>query len=343
MDESDGRRPPGLAPLRPAPTIRDVALKAGVSVATVSRSFTAPGVVRTSTRDLVMRAADAIGYRPNLVARGLITGETANVGIVVPDLANPFFPGILKAAQARARDFQKSVFMADTDEDPDTEFELIKAMLKQVDGFILCSSRMSDERLAEVSQWARMVVLNRRVPGVSGIVADYGDGMRQAVDHLADLGHAVIAYLGGIATFWGDRERLGGLRPAAANRGMNVIYLSSYPGHFDAGLAAVDAVLASGATAVLCYNDLLALGLMAGLAERDVEVPTEISVVGFDDIPIASMCQPKLTTVSIPTADAGRLLVELLLEEGDSGTRAGDVQVIDLPTTLKVRASSARV
>src|SRR5205807_10672546 len=129
-----------------------VARRAGVSVATVSRTFTSPEIVKQSTRERVLEVASSLGYRPSLVARGLITGRTANIGMVVPDLANPFFPPILKAAQARARDCGRSIVLADTDEDPEAEYEIVQAMLKQVDGFILCSSRMPEERILEVAR-----------------------------------------------------------------------------------------------------------------------------------------------------------------------------------------------
>src|SRR3954469_318537 len=128
-------------------TIRDVARMAGVSPSTVSRGLAQSDLVHPDTRDRVRRAADRLGYLPNRAARGLITGRTGNLGLLVPDVANPFFAGIVKGVQARARELDYAVFLADSDEDPDAEAGLVRALAKQVDGMLLCSPRMSDADL----------------------------------------------------------------------------------------------------------------------------------------------------------------------------------------------------
>ena len=134
-----------------AVTIRDVARAAGVSPATVCRALTAPDRVRDTTRARVLQAAGDLGYSPNRAARGLITGRTGNLGIIVPDLANPFFPGVVKGVQARAREADYAVFLADTDEDPTVEADLVRALIKQVDGIVLCSPRMGEDELRSLA------------------------------------------------------------------------------------------------------------------------------------------------------------------------------------------------
>ena len=131
-----------------AVTINDVAAAAGTSISTVSRAFHEPDMVRADTRDRALEAAAALGYTPNRAARGLITGRTANVGLVVPDVANPFFPALIKGAQARARARDHALLLVDTDEDPNTEAAVMRAMAKQVDGVIAVSARMADRALA---------------------------------------------------------------------------------------------------------------------------------------------------------------------------------------------------
>lgn len=295
-------------------TIHDVAQQAGVSISTVSRSFTAPSMVRQTTLQRVLLAADEVGYRPNRAARSLITGKTANIGVIVPDLGNPFFPAVVKGAQARALRADYSVFLADTDEDPDLEVNLIKALAKQVDGIVLCSSRMSDGQLREVGSSTALCFVNRKVAGVPVVLMDSADGMRQAVEHLAALGHRRMAYLAGPRASWSNRERRRGMRVASRSTGVEVVEFGPFDPRFEAGMQAADLVLATDVTAVLAYNDLIALGVLSRLADRGVAVPGEMSVLGFDDIAFAPMCTPPLTTVAMPNESAGRIAVELLLD-----------------------------
>jgi DNA-binding LacI/PurR family transcriptional regulator len=322
-------------------TIHEVAKLAGVSPSTVSRTFTTPDLVHSDTLERVREIAERLGYRPNRAARGLITGKTGNIGIVVPDLANPFFPGVVKAAQARARESDFAVFLADSDEDPRAEVDLIRAMAKQVDGIVVCSSRMSPAQLEQTIGLTTFVFLNRRVPGVPVVHMDSSDGVRQALEHLAALGHQRCAYLNGPRNSWSNRERRRGLR-AGAKLGLEIVEFGPFAPVFEAGLQAADLLLASGVTAVLAYNDLIALGVLARLADRRVDVPGDVSVIGFDDIALAGMGTPALTTVAMPTAAAGRAAVDLLISLLADGPNGDGVPTLRaLRTQLIVRASTA--
>jgi DNA-binding LacI/PurR family transcriptional regulator len=322
-------------------SIHDVAARAGVSVATVSRSFTLPAVVRDATRQSVMAAAAELGYQPNRAARGLITGRTGNVGVIVPDLGNPYFHAVLKGAQGRARQADYAVFVADGQESAGEEEALIKAMSKQVDGIILCSSRLAPARLAALEATPTVVLLNRRVPGLPAVLVDSADGMKQAVHHLAKLGHVRCAFVSGPRHSWSNQERRKGLRTAARACGIQVVTIGPVAPQFQSGMAAVEPVLAAGATAVLAYNDLVAVGILSRLAQLGVNVPGELSVVGFDDIPLAAMVTPALTSVALPTALAGQAAVELLLDRLQSETPRALGQIRKLPARLVVRASTA--
>ncbi len=325
-----------------AVTIHHVAQRARVSASTVSRAFTAPDLVRADTRERVLLVAEEVGYRPNRAARGLITGKTANIGLIVPDLGNPLFPAVLKGAQARALQADHAVFLADTDEDPDLEVNLIRAMAKQVDGIVLCSSRMSDRQLRGVLSLTALTFVNRRVADVPIVLIDSADGMRQGVEHLAALGHRRAAYLSGPRTSWSNRERRRGVRAASRTAGVEMVELGPFSPRYEAGLQAADLVLAADVTAVLAYNDLIALGMLNRLADRGVAVPDELSVIGFDDIAFAAMCTPPLTTVSIPKELTGRTAVELLLDWLDKKSlgHIGATQRT-LGTQLIVRSSTA--
>jgi LacI family transcriptional regulator len=326
-------------PPKRAATIHDVAEAAGSSISTVSRSFHMPELVRPQTRERVLEIAADLGYTPNRAARGLITGRTGNIGLIVPDIANPFFPALVKAAQARARARDYSVFLADTEEDPDAEAQLIRAMAKQVDGVIACSSRMKESRLREVAGLTSLVLVNRRSPGVPAVWMDMAGGIEQAVDHLYALGHRDCVYLAGPRSSWSNRQRQKALGIATKRLGMGSAVLGPFEPSYDGGLRAADQALAESPTAILAFNDLMALGVLARLADRGVKVPRDVSVVGFDDIQMAVIASPPLTTVSAPTATVGRAAVDLLL--GPGAGRAGDGrQAREIKTELRVRSST---
>ena len=320
-------------------SIHDVARRSGVSVATVSRSYTVPETVREDTRARVLQAAAELGYRPNRAARGLITGRTGNVGVIVPDLGNPYFQDVLKGAQARAREADYAVFVADGQESSDEEEALIGAMSKQVDGILLCSSRLAPGTLTGLEPAPAVVLLNRRVDGLSTVTVDSADGMRQAMAHLAQLGHRRCAFLSGPRRSWSNQQRLHGLRTAARAAGAEIITIGPVAPQFEGGVDAAEQVLASGATAVLAYNDLVAAGILSRVAQLGVEVPGRLSVVGFDDIPLAAMLTPALTTVAAPTAQAGAAAVQALLSRLDQPDAPPSVQ--RLPAVLVVRESTA--
>ncbi len=320
-------------------TIQDVAREAGVSVSTVSRAFTVPEMVREETRLHVLATAEHLGYRPNRAARGLITGRTGNLGVIVPDLSNPFFPTVLKGIQSRAREADYAVFLADCDENAAEEMGLVQAMAKQVDGVILCSSRMSADQLDRVVG-TPLVFINRQAGDQPAVLMDAAGGMRQAIDHLAALGHRRVAYLTGPRASWSNRERRRGLR-RSTRYGMEVVELGPFAPRFEGGPHAADLAIAENVTAIIAYNDLMALGVLARLADRGISVPGRVSVVGFDDIPMAGMATPSLTTVAMQNERAGRASVDLLVNLLTvTGADTGELRR-ELECQLIVRASTA--
>lgn len=322
-----------------AVTIKDVARAAGVSASTVCRALASPELVKAATRDRVRQAASELGYSPNRAARGLITGRTGNLGLIVPDLANPFFPAVVKGMQTRAREADYAVFLADTDEDPSAEAELVRALSKQVDGLILCSPRMSEEDLRSVTGDTPMVLLNRRVGRIPSVSIANLDGMQRVIAHLTALGHRRVAYAAGPRASWSNRERLRALRTVAAAAGVELKEIGGVMPQFAGGVAAADLVLAADVTAVVAYNDLIALGLLSRLRARDIDVPGRISVVGIDDIPLSGMVHPSLTTLAVPQWQFGRSGVDLLLGLMENPDRPG-VTRRELETHLMVRGST---
>jgi DNA-binding LacI/PurR family transcriptional regulator len=316
---------------RVAVTIRDVARQAQVSVSTVSRALSAPGLVKETTRQRVLDVVAGLGYQPNRAARSLITGRTGNLGIVVPDLENPFYPAVLRGVQARASEAGTSVFFCDSRENPDTEAELVRTMAAQVDGVVLCSPQLPDGVITELAGLTPLVLINRTVPGVSSVLMNSASGMDQVITHLESLGHENYVYLGGPAVSWSHHRRLQGLRDRAP-------MLGPFEPNFGGGQAAAEQALKTGATAFIAYNDLMALGVLSYLASHDIKVPHQISVTGFDDIIYAAMCSPALTTVAMPTEEAGKVAVDLLAARLDGAP----VERRELPTKLVIRASTRK-
>ncbi|HJP72810.1 MAG TPA: LacI family DNA-binding transcriptional regulator [Pseudonocardiaceae bacterium] len=327
-------------------TIRDVARQANVSISTVSRTFTAPDLVKPQTRTRVLVAADELGYEPVSTPPTASTDQTGRIGIVVPDLTNPFFVGILNGVQGTARQHEISVLFANSDEDSTVEINLIRDMARQVDGIILCSPSIADQRLQALTEDTPLVLVNRTFPGVPSVVMDSESGMRQAVAHLAALGHRRIAFLAGPRTSWSSAERRRGLVAATEERDMAVVEFGPFPPRFESGLQGADLALAAEVTAIIAYNDMVAFGALARLNARGARVPEDVSLIGFDDLIFSSISAPPLTTVSMPTEAAGRaavnLLATLLPTDGENGPIGADeTETRTLDTYLIVRATTA--
>lgn len=328
-------------------TVHDVARAAGVSISTVSRALASPERVAAETRDRVTRIATELGYRPNQAASGLRMGRTHAVGLLVPDLENPYFATVTKAVQARARAEGYEVFVADSDEDPDVEAELIGALAARTDGLLVASPRSGDAELRAALVGVTAVLANRELAGSSGpktpevpcVSVDDADGVAQALGHLYALGHRKVGVAAGPSSSWSGGRRVAGLKAAAEQRDVELVELGTFQPYFAGGTQAADYALASGVTAVVAFNDLMALGILDRLRHRGVDVPGEMSVVGFDDVQLATLVSPALTTVHAPLARLGRRAVDLLLARLRGGTSASS----QLPVELTIRGSTGPV
>jgi LacI family transcriptional regulator len=323
---------------RRAPTLADVAAAAGVATSTVSRAFSRPQRVNHRTREHVLAAAERLGYLPNPAAQALESGRTRTIALLVPDITNPYFAGVIKGAERAAAAAGLTLVLGDTAESPTTEAELLKRLARAVDGFVVSASRLTDDGLREAAERTPIALVNRAAAGLACVVADFDSGTRQIVDHLASYGHRSFVFVGGPAESWSGARRWQGLQTAAEERRLAARRSGPYLPTLTGGPAAADAVLAGGATAVVCHNDMLAIGLMRRLAERGLSVPEDMSVVGFDDIFGAAFCHPALTTLAERTEDAGARAVELLVQQVPPRQHEGPTRV--LPTHLVVRAST---
>ena len=318
-------------------TVRDVAARAGVSPATVSRVFTQPEAVAPETRQRVLAAAEELRYAPNPVARSLARRRTGNLGIVVPDIVNSFSAVVIKAVQQEARRAEYALFVAASDELADDEERWARALAPQVDGLLLASPQSPDAVLHSLADTVPVVVTNRMVDGVPAVLTESASATGDAVEHLHALGHRDLVYVAG-PDGYSNTSRLAGLNDASGRLGLRPAVLGPFPARFSSGVRAADLVIAAGATAVIAFNDDIAAGLLNRFADRGVRVPDDLSVVGHDDTALAEMVTPRLTTIHIPAAAAGVAAAQLLIQHirgaGSTARRC------ELTSELIVRRSS---
>src|SRR3954449_8577089 len=319
-------------------SIRDVAAMAGVSPATVSRVFTRPDSVAAETRRRVIEVAEELRYAPHPVARSLARRRTGNLGIVVPDIANSFSAVVTKAVQHEARRDGYALFVAGSEENAPDEEQWARAMAAQVDGLVLVSPQMPDESLLQLAEITPVVVTNRLIDGIPAVLTDTYEATGHAVEHLHALGHRSLVYLAGPDGYSND-ARARGFRDTCNRLGITATELGPFHARFSEGVRAGDLVLATSATAVVAYNDEVAVGVLNRLADRGVRVPDDVSIVGFDDTHLAGMVTPRLTTVRIPAAAAGVVAVELLLGLV-AGRDSEERKPLRLTSELVVRSST---
>ena len=296
------------------PTIRDVAEAAGVSASTVSRVLSQPGLFRTSTRQRVQAAADSLNYSPSRHAASLSTGKTANLGLVIPNLTNPLFPEMVQAAQHRAGDAGFAALLADSDEDPGREQKLIHALAKDVDGIVDFSSLLPPDQLDATAAVRPMVFVNRAVAGQRCVLVNAVQGMRLVMHYLANLGHAGVYYLPGPENVWAAADCQRAAAVAAGEAGVQLDLGPWGAPSFEAGAGHADRLVRGPLpTAIVCFSDVLALGMVSRLLALGVRVPERVSVCGWGGTRLAGYYTPPLTTVSMPLQYLGRIAVEQLL------------------------------
>ncbi|MEV0614085.1 LacI family DNA-binding transcriptional regulator [Nonomuraea sp. NPDC050404] len=332
----------------PAPTLRDVAEAAGVHTATASRALNPKTrqQISAETARRVMRAARALGYQPNSVARSLKTSRTGTVGLVIPDLTNPLFPPIVRGVESVLEPGGYNVWIVNTDNDEERERAQIDSLRsRQVEGLIIATARLDHPLLRHLhEQGVRMVLINRqvenlRVPAVTG---DDVTGVAAAVHHLAALGHTRIAHLSGPLSTSTGRARARAFRHAVRDHGLpdDLMPECAHWSESDGATAMRNLLDRSpGVTAVVAGNDLIALGCYDVFAERGLSCPDDVSVIGFNDMPFLDKLRPPLTTVAVPHHELGAEAARMLLDTLDTPDRPA--RSILLPVSLVVRGSTA--
>lgn len=327
-----------LSPRGPA-TIYDIARLAGVNPSTVSRALSKPGRTSAATEARIRAAAAQLNFRINPIARALHSGRTRTLALIVADITNPVVFGLVRGAEeaASARDY--SLVIAESQESAEAEAGTIDRILPGVDGLILATTRLPSQRIIELGTRTPVVLINRAVEGVPAVLPDVERGVSQLLDHLGALGHSSIAFLSGPADSWINARRSEHLMGAAVRAELELIEIGPNSPTITGGRATLRQVLAAGPTAVVAFNDLMAIGLMQATASEGVRVPGDLSVVGFDDIFASDLITPPLTTIRAQGVSAGQRAVDHLLErlEGVEMERAPTGL---LETALVIREST---
>jgi DNA-binding LacI/PurR family transcriptional regulator len=334
-------------------SIKDIAKAAGVSHSTVSRALSDSPLVSDETKARVQHLAQEMGYSPNTLARSLVTRQTYSVGLVVTTIADPFIAEVVQGIEATAHDHGYTVVLCNSGAEPEREIAAVEMLRsKRVDGVIVTSSRVGALYLEHLERIGVPIVLINNHNEQSGrytftVTVDNRHGGCLATDHLIQLGHRRIAYVTAPADHSSDLDRMTGYRQALVDSGIEPDPDLVVPGNgrADGGERALETLTALDVLpgAVFCYNDMTAIGLINAARGAGLVVPSDLAVVGFDDIPFATYCCPPLTTIAQPKVEMGQLAMKMTLslmaiEEGENGEELSNIVV---QGKLIVRASTA--
>lgn len=329
--------------------IAEIARRANVSTATVSRTLNQSGPVKAATARKVWRAVTALNYYPNSHARALVSGRSRLIGLIVSDITNPFFPELIRIFEDLAAQKQYDLLLTSTDYDTSRMTACLRRMLeRKVDGVAMMTSEMDMSLIKELSKRSVPIVfmdVGQMGPRMSHVSIDYGNGIRQAVDHVVDLGHRHVGFITGPLDLHSARTRrqafVDGLRHYGIPLERKLVREGTHTA--EGGEKAMKELLklAKLPTAVVCSNDWTAIGALHAIHAAGLRVPEDISLVGFDDIPLTSYTTPPLTTVRMSARDVGATAFQALFSLIGEEHLEGDVYQV--PTRLVVRESTSKL
>jgi LacI family transcriptional regulator len=329
---------------RPRPTLVDVAHRAGVSVSTASNALSGVRPVGEAARRRVLAAAEELAYEPDRAARSLVTRRSDTVGIVIPDVTNPFFTELGRGLERNLAERGLAALIGDSDNDLERQRRYVTAFeARRVDGLIVVPAVYDDGgHLSQVAHRTPIVLIDRTVADWAGsrIGVDQTHGMASLIDHLVALGHQQLAFVSGALSTSVGHERLAAVMKYTADQGLPQPHVVEAEFTLESGRAAVRELLNGGTdslTAICAADDLLAFAVLEGARRSGLNVPVDISLTGFDDIPYAAFVHPALTTVRQPVNDMSVKAVELLVAHLDG---RGASEAVILKPELVVRAST---
>lgn len=331
-------------------TIKDIARMAGVSTATVSKVLNGKDEkISDRTRNRIFELVDEYNYVPNRIASSLVTKKTKTLGLIIPNIANPFFPEIARGAEDLANERGYNLILCNTDDHLEKEETYIDMLEeKMVDGIIFTASSQRKDKLERLSKVkVPVITVDREVEGLATqgmIVVDNVYGAYEAVHYLVEAGYSKIVHITGPMSSKPARDRLEGMKQALSEKGLTLSSDQLFSGDFKSewGYEAVNQLINEGTSfdAVFCGNDLIAIGVLKALREHRLKVPADIGLVGFDDIYMAKMLEPELTTVAQPNYEMGYKSAEMLIDMIENKLKEATPVVLN--TRLIVRKSTIK-
>jgi DNA-binding LacI/PurR family transcriptional regulator len=322
-------------------TIYDVAEAAGVSASTVSRAFARPGRVSYETAEHIRQVARELGYRATKIERPMPESSSGHgiIALMVADITNPVFFDLIRGAEEEATKNNYTLLLANARESATRERGALERSIDIIDGILLSSSRLPDSAIRAIAKQRPTIVMNRGVKGVSSIATDNVSGIRKILSHLRDLGHHQVAYLAGPEASWANGIRWAAIKRLAPEYSIHPTALMIPQPTPRGGATAAKTIIAGPYTAVIGYNDQVAVGVLKELIHLGAKVPEDFSVVGFDNSSAADLVTPGLTSVAAPLEVLGATAVKNLLAL-TRGAATIQEEPILLPTRLVTRDSS---
>jgi LacI family transcriptional regulator len=331
--------------------IREIAKRAKVSTATVSRTINRVPTVDPALAKRVMKVVEDMGYYPNTAARALVSGKSRIFGLIVSEITNPFFPEIVQAFEDIAVQNHYEILLTSTVHDPKRMELAVRRMIeRRVDGVAILTFGMEDSLIADLRFRKVPLVfvdVGPQAAGITNIRVNYQEGIREAVGHLAKLGHERIAFVAGPATLKSAIARRAAFEASMQENGLQVDQELIVTGDHkvEGGIAAMAglAAMSKRPTAILCSNDMTAVGVMREAYDRGISIPRELSVIGFDDIRLAEFTTPPLTTVRMSQKHLAEFAFQALRGEVDGRDASENGKEVELETSLILRGSTAKV
>ena len=325
-------------------TIKDVAVEAGVSRQTVSRAINNQGEISPTTKERVLQAIEKLGYQPNRLAQGMVTQRTKTVALLVSDIANPFFPEVARGVQDCAREQGYNVFLCNTDGTAEEELETMQLLASQrVDGMISFASKISDADLQHFAHYYHPIVIINRViehPHINLLLVDNGLGAQQATAHLVEAGHKKIGMLTNESHSLSKTVRVQGFQDYLTKQKLSSNMIVQDNPTIDGGQAGCMHLLERwpDITAVFAYNDLMAIGALQACRVLEKRVPEDIAIIGFDDIQLASVVTPSLSSVHVNKYSIGQMAMQRIFTMLDSPEK--EFETMHLMPELVLREST---
>jgi LacI family transcriptional regulator len=331
-------------------SIRDVAKRANVSIATVSRTVNRIATVDPELAKRVWKAVEEVGYVPNPQARTLVSGRSRILGLIVSEITNPFFPELVQEFENLAVAQGYEVMVGSTSYDPARTESLIRRMLQRsVDGVAVMTFGIEEDlvkKLVESEFPLVFVDAGPKLPNIRVLKVDYGEGIREAVQHLAALGHRAIAFISGPLRLRSALARRDAFQSSMAELGLKVPAGHIVEGDhtMEGGMAAIEGLVSHAQlpTAVVCSNDMTAIGVLRAAYMEGLRVPQDLSVIGLDDIDFAEFTLPPMTTIRLSRADLARAAFEALRQQAEDPNAPNLQREFLVSTSLVVRGSTAK-